>query len=64
MSKEVEFVFEAVQEANLLYLNDEYLLEMSHKNKKVMVLVIYCSPSQNNDEIHSFLANSEKLIIL
>ena len=63
MSKEVDFLFEAIREANLLYFNDEYLLEMSHNNKKVMILVIYRSPSQNNDEIHSFLANSENLII-
>ena len=36
---------------------------MSHSNKKVIVSVIYSSPSQNNDEFDLFLSNFEKLII-
>ena len=36
---------------------------MGHNNKKVIVSVIYRSPSQNNDEFDLSLSNFEKLII-
>ena len=36
---------------------------MSHNNKKVIVSVIYRSPSQNSDEFDLFLSNFEKLLI-
>ena len=39
---------------NLPYFNEALLLEMSHNNKKVIVSVIYRSPSQNNDEFDLF----------
>ena len=54
MSKEVEFA--------LPYLKEALLLEMTYNNKKVIVSVIYCSPSQNNSEFDLFLSNFEKLL--
>ena len=53
----------SVQAINLPYFNEVLLLEMSHNNKKLIVSVIYRSPSQNNDEFNLFLSNFEKLII-
>ena len=35
---------------------------MTYNNKKVIVSVIYCSPSQNNSEFDLFLSNFEKLL--
>ena len=35
---------------------------MNHNNKKVLVSVIYRSPSQNHDEFDSFLSNFQKLL--
>ena len=52
-----------VRAINLPYFNEVLLLEMSHNNKKLIVSVIYRSPSQNNDEFNLFLSNFEKLII-
>ena len=52
-----------VRGINLPYFNEALLLEMSHNKKKVIVSVIYRSPSQNNDEFDLFLSNFEKLII-
>ena len=42
--------------------NEALLLEMSHSNKKIIVSVLYRSPSQNNGEFDLFLSNFEKLI--
>ena len=39
------------------YFKEALLLEMSYNNKKVMVSVIYRSPSQTNDEFDAFLSN-------
>ena len=36
---------------------------MSHSYKNAIVLVIYRSPSQKNDELDLFLSNFEKLLI-
>ena len=36
---------------------------MTYNNKKVIVSVIYCSPSQNNSEFDLFLSSFEKLLI-
>ena len=52
-----------VQVINLPYFHEALLLEMSHNNKKVIVSVIYRSPSQNSDEFDLFLSNFEKLVI-
>ena len=41
---------------SLPYFKEAMLLEMSN-NKKVMVSVIYRSPSQTNDELEAFLSN-------
>ena len=35
---------------------------MNYRNKKVIVSVIYCSPSQSINEFDSFLSNLEKLV--
>ena len=35
---------------------------MTYKNKKVIVSVIYHSPSQNNSEFDLFLSNFKKLL--
>ena len=51
-----------VRVINLSYFNETLLLETSHNNKKVIVSVIYRSPSQINDEFDLFLSNSEKRI--
>ena len=39
-----------VQIINQHYLKEALLLEMSYKNKKVIVSVTYCSPSQSTDD--------------
>ena len=46
---------------NLPYFKEALLLEMSYNKNKVIVSVIYCSPSQTNDEFGLFLPNLEKL---
>ena len=43
-------------------LKEALLLEMTCKNKKVIVSVIYHSPSQNNSEFDLFLPNFGKLL--
>ena len=43
------------------YFKKALLLEMNHNNKKVMVSVIYRSPSQPNDEFDAFLSNLQLL---
>ena len=46
----------------LTYLKEALLLEMTYNNTKVIVSVIYRSPSQNNSEFDLFLFNFEKLV--
>ena len=48
-----------VQIINQHHLKEALLLEMSYKNKKVIVSVIYRSPSQSTDE---FLSNFENVL--
>ena len=47
---------------SLPYLKEALLLEMTYNNKKVIVSVIYRSPSQNNSEFDLFLSNFGKLL--
>ena len=49
-----------IQIISLPYLKEALLLEMTFKNKKVIMSVIYCSLSQNNSEFDLFLSNLEK----
>ena len=51
-----------VRVINLPYFKEAFLLEMNHNNKKVLVSVMYRSPSQNYDEFDSFLSNFQKLL--
>ena len=51
-----------VRTIELPYLKEALLLEMNYNNKKVLVSVIYRSPSQNNDEFDAFLFNFQKLL--
>ena len=50
-----------VRVINLSYFEEALLLEMTYHNKKVIVSVIYRSPSQSINEFDSFLSNLEKL---
>ena len=45
---------------NLSYFEEALLLEMNYHNKKVIVSVIYRSPSQSINKFDSFLSNLEK----
>ena len=51
-----------VRVISLPYFKEALLLEMSYNNKKVIVSVIYHSPSQNNDKFDIFLSNFQKLL--
>ena len=51
-----------VQVISLPYLNKGLVLEMNENNKKMVVSVIYRSPSHNNREFDSFLLNFEQLL--
>ena len=51
-----------VRVISLPYFKGALLLEMSNNNKKVMVSVIYSSPSQTNDELKAFLSNFQMLL--
>ena len=51
-----------VRVISIPYFNEALLLEMSCNNKKVMVSVIYRSPSQTNDEFDTFLSNFQMLL--
>ena len=51
-----------VRVISLPYFKGALLLEMSNNNKKVMVSVIYRSPSQTNDEFEAFLSNFQMLL--
>ena len=44
------------------YFKEALLLEISYNNKKVMVSVIYRSPSQTHDEFDAFLSNLQLLL--
>ena len=46
----------------LTLLKEALLLEMTYINKKVIVYVIYRSPSQNISEFELFLSNFEKIL--
>ena len=49
-----------VRVINIPYLKEALLLEMNYNNKRVIVSVIYRSPSQNNSEFDSFLRSVER----
>ena len=51
-----------VRVISIPYINEALLLEMSFNNKKVMVSVIYRSPSQTNDDFDAFLSNLQLLL--
>ena len=51
-----------VRAINIPYLKEELLLEMTYNNKKVIVSVIYRSPSQNNCEFDSHLRSVERFL--
>ena len=51
-----------VRVINIPYINEALLLDMNYNNKKVIISVIYCSPSQSTDEFESFLLNFEQLL--
>ena len=51
-----------VRVISLPYFKEALLLEMSYNNKKVLVSVVYRSPSQNKDEFALFLSNFQKLL--
>ena len=51
-----------VREIKTPYLKEALLLEMDYNNKKVMVSVIYRSPSQTKNEFESFLSNFQKIL--
>ena len=46
----------------LHYFKEALLLERTDNYKKIIVSVIYRSPSQNNSEFNSFLSNLEQLL--
>ena len=51
-----------VRVISLPYFKETLLLEMSYNNKKVVVPVIYRSPSQNNNKFDTFSSNFQKLL--
>ena len=51
-----------VRAINIPYLKKVLLVEITYNNKKVIVSVIYRSPSQNNCEFDSFLTSVERLL--
>ena len=51
-----------VRVINIPYIKEARLLEMNYNNKKVIISVIYRSPSQSTDEFESFLLNFEQLL--
>ena len=51
-----------VRVINVPYLKEALLLEITYNNKKVIVSVIYFSPSHINSEFDSFLRSVEKLL--
>ena len=51
-----------VRVISLPYIKEALLLGMTDNNKKIIVSVIYCSPSQNSSEFDLFLLNLEQLL--
>ena len=51
-----------VRVISLPYFKEALLLEMTDNNKKIIMSVIYPSPSQNNYKFDSFLSNFEQLL--
>ena len=51
-----------VRVISLPYLKEGLVLEMNDNNKKMIVSIIYCFPSQSNHEFDSFLLNFEQLL--
>ena len=51
-----------VRVINIPYLKEALLLEMNYNNKRVIVPVIYRSPSHNNSEFDSILRSVERLL--
>ena len=51
-----------VREIKLPYFNEAILLEMDYNHKKIMISVIYHSPSQSSQEFNSFLSNFQKIL--
>ena len=51
-----------VRVISLPYLKEALLLELTDNNKKILVSVIYRSPSQNNREFNLFLSSFEQLL--
>ena len=51
-----------VRVINLSYFEEALLLERTYHNKKLIVSVIYRSPSQSINEFDSFLSKLEKLV--
>ena len=51
-----------VREIKTPFLKEALLLEMDYNNEKVMVSVIYRSPSQTKNEFESFLSNFQKIL--
>ena len=47
---------------NIPHLKEALLLQINYNNKRVVVSVIYRSPSQNNSEFDSFLRSVERLL--
>ena len=47
---------------SLTYLNQELFLQITYNSKKVIVFVIYRSPSQNKNEFKLFLSKFEQLL--
>ena len=51
-----------VREIKLSYFNEAILLEMDYNHKKIMISVIYRSPSQSSQEFNLFLSNFQKML--
>ena len=51
-----------VRVTSLPYFKEALLLEMTDNNRKIIVSVIYRSPSQSNSEFDSFLSSLEQLL--
>ena len=51
-----------VRVINLPYLQEALLLELNDQNKKIIISSLYRSPSQNSEELESFLTNFEHLL--
>ena len=51
-----------VRVINLPYLQEALRLELNDQNKKIIISSLYRSPSQNSEELESFLTNFEHLL--